>query len=107
MENENFPYILHNIILDREKPQRTTYFQHMFKNWFHEKSCCSYGYQIPKKKEKKISYIDFVQNYYKSLHFPPWMNHYIDINSNNHDIHVDDDQATWSINIFAYIPSTN
>ncbi len=40
------------------------------------------------KKEKQISYINFVQNYYKSLYFPPWMNHYIDINSNNHDIHV-------------------
>lgn len=90
LRNEEFPCILHSLTLDREKPQRTPYFQNMFKNWFHKKNVvvhmatkCPNNFFL-----KKKSYIDFVQNYYKSLYFPPWMNHYIDINSNNHDIHV-------------------
>jgi hypothetical protein len=87
LRNEEYPCILHNLALDCEKPQRTPYFQHMFKNWFHEKKKLFICLPNAPKKDK-ISYIDFVQNYYKLLYFPPWMNHYININSNNHDIHV-------------------
>ncbi len=54
LRNEKFPCILHNLTLGHEKPQRTPYFQHMFKNWFHKKkkkNCFSYAYQMLKKKK--------------------------------------------------------
>ncbi len=88
LRNEEFPCILHNLALDCEKPQRTPYFQRMFKNWFHEEKKVIVHMPTKCPQKRQISYIDFVQNYSKLLYFSPWMNHYININSNNHDIHV-------------------